>query len=102
MKGERAWCVSCTRTGKHSSKIKVLLGASHSILSSIPRSDRTSKHIRDLAHKYPRSKFVSIVGDKCIADLPDSRVPMIIVYRKGEIRNQIIAWGADRDRSQEG
>ncbi|KAF5324480.1 hypothetical protein D9611_004192 [Ephemerocybe angulata] len=67
----------------------------------LPRSDRTFNHIRTLAAKYPRTKFVSIVGDKCIPDLPDSRVPMIIVYRKGEIRNQIVAWGADRNREQE-
>lgn len=27
---------------------------------------------------------------------------MFIIYRKGDIRNQIIAWGADRERSLEG
>jgi hypothetical protein len=27
---------------------------------------------------------------------------MIIVYRKGDIRHQIVAWGADRDRQPEG
>ncbi|KAG6836933.1 hypothetical protein H0H93_001095 [Arthromyces matolae] len=64
----------------------------------IPRSDRTFQHIRLLAERYPRTKFVSIVGDKCIPNLPDSRVPMIIVYKNGEIRNQIISWGADRER----
>ncbi|KAJ8581974.1 hypothetical protein M405DRAFT_700197, partial [Rhizopogon salebrosus TDB-379] len=41
----------------------------------IPRSDRTFEHIRNLASRYPHSKFVSIVGNKCIADLPDSRIP---------------------------
>ncbi|KAJ8593993.1 hypothetical protein M405DRAFT_850305 [Rhizopogon salebrosus TDB-379] len=45
--------------------------------------------------------FVSIVGNKCIADLPDSRIPMLIIYRKGEIRNQLIAWGVDRERQLE-
>ncbi|KAJ7760432.1 thioredoxin-like protein [Mycena metata] len=65
----------------------------------IPRSDRTFEHLRTLAARHPRTKFVSIVGDKCIANLPDTRVPMIIVYKKGEIRNQVVAWGADRDRS---
>lgn len=69
---------------------------------SIPRSDRTSNHVRDLAVRYPRTKFVSIVGNKCIADLPDSRIPMLIIYRKGEIRNQLVAWGADRERRVEG
>ncbi|KAL4065224.1 thioredoxin-like protein [Scleroderma yunnanense] len=64
----------------------------------IPRSDRTLAHIRTLAARYPRTKFVSIVGDKCIPDLPDSRIPMLIIYRKGEIRNQLISWSADRER----
>ncbi|KAF9228692.1 thioredoxin-like protein [Gyrodon lividus] len=67
----------------------------------IPRSDRTFAHIRSLAEGYPRTKFVSIVGNKCIADLPDTRLPMFIIYRKGEIRNQLIAWGADRERRLE-
>ncbi|ESK83229.1 gtpase inhibitor [Moniliophthora roreri MCA 2997] len=64
----------------------------------IPRSDRTFEHIRTLATRYPRTKFVSIVGDKCIPNLPDTRIPMLIVYKKGEIRNQVVAWGADRER----
>ncbi|KDR81906.1 hypothetical protein GALMADRAFT_58747 [Galerina marginata CBS 339.88] len=68
----------------------------------LPRSDRAFQHIRGLAKRYPRTKFVSIVGDKCIPNLPDSRVPMFIVYRKGDIRQQIVAWGADRDRRLEG
>ncbi|KAK0458513.1 thioredoxin-like protein [Desarmillaria tabescens] len=67
----------------------------------IPRSERTFEHIRALATRYPRTKFVSIVGDKCIPNLPDSRIPMLIIYRKGEIRNQVIAWGSDRERRSE-
>ena len=69
---------------------------------SIPHSDRTFEHIRALATRHPRTKFVSIVGDKCIPNLPDTRIPMIIVYRKGDIRNQVVAWGADRERRLEG
>ena len=69
---------------------------------SLPRSDRTRDHVRDLAARYPRTKFVSIVGNKCIADLPDGRIPMLIIYRKGEIRNQLVAWGADREKRLEG
>ena len=68
----------------------------------IARSDRAFDHVRGLARKHPRTKFVSIVGDKCIPNLPDSRVPMFIVYRKGDIVTQITAWGADKDRSSEG
>ena len=71
-------------------------------LFSIPHSDRTFEHIRALATRHPRTKFVSIVGDKCIPNLPDTRIPMVIVYRKGDIRNQVVAWGADRERRVEG
>ncbi|KAI0303518.1 thioredoxin-like protein [Multifurca ochricompacta] len=67
----------------------------------IPRSDRAHTHICTLATRYPRTKFVSIVGDKCIPNLPDSRVPMFIAYRKGEIVTQITAWGSDRERKLE-
>ncbi|KAH9912083.1 thioredoxin-like protein [Amylocystis lapponica] len=67
----------------------------------IPRSDRASEHIRIMAQRHPHTKFVSIVGDKCIPDLPDARLPMFIIYRNGEIRNQIVAWGGDRERQIE-
>jgi hypothetical protein len=68
----------------------------------IVHSERATAHMNILASRYPRSKFVSIVGDKCIPNLPDSRLPMIIVYRKGDIRNQVTAWGSDRERRVEG
>ncbi|KAH9999084.1 thioredoxin-like protein [Russula vinacea] len=67
----------------------------------IPRSDRAHAHVRTLATRHPRTKFVSIVGDKCIPNLPDSRVPMFIVYRKGQIVNQITAWGSGREQKLE-
>lgn len=69
---------------------------------SVARSDRTMAQMQTLAQRYPRTKFVSIVGDKCIPDLPDSRIPMIIIYMGGEILNQVVAWGADRERRIEG
>ena len=69
---------------------------------SIPRSDRTFEHIRILAERHPHTKFVSIVGDKCIPNLPDTRIPMLIIYRNGEVLNQIVSWGADRERRIEG
>ncbi|KAF7978724.1 hypothetical protein HWV62_45015 [Athelia sp. TMB] len=64
----------------------------------IAHSDLTFEHIRTLATRHPRTKFVSIVGDKCIPNLPDTRIPMIIIYRKGNIHHQVMAWGADRPR----
>jgi hypothetical protein len=72
------------------------------LFHSIPRSDRVHSHVRTLATLHPRTKFVSIVGDKCIPNLPDSRVPMFVVYRKGQIVNQITAWGSAREPKLEG
>ncbi|KAI0792761.1 thioredoxin-like protein [Abortiporus biennis] len=67
----------------------------------IPRSDRAFEHIRILAQRHPHTKFVSIVGDKCIPNLPDARLPMLIIYRNGEVLNQLVAWGGDRERKIE-
>ena len=68
----------------------------------LPRSERTFEQVRTLAQRHPKTKFVSIVGDKCIPDLPESRQPMLIIYRDGEVQNQIVAWGGDRERRLEG
>lgn len=72
------------------------------VCKSIPRSDRTFEQLRVLAQRFPNTKFVSIVGDKCIPNFPETRIPMLIIYKNGDIQNQIIAWGADRERSPEG
>jgi len=67
----------------------------------LPRSELTFEHVKILAQRHPKTKFVSIVGDKCIPDLPESRQPMMIIYRDGEVQNQIVAWGGDRERRLE-
>lgn len=65
---------------------------------SIARSEKAFEHIRILAQRHPHTKFVSIVGDKCIPNLPDTRIPMLIIYRNGDVLNQIVSWGGDRER----
>jgi len=64
-------------------------------------SERAFGHIRALAARHPRTKFVSIVGDKCIPDYPDRHLPTLFVYRSGRIINQQTAWGSERERSLE-
>ncbi|OCB86561.1 thioredoxin-like protein [Sanghuangporus baumii] len=64
-------------------------------------SERAFNYIRTLASRHPRTKFVSIVGDKCIPNYPDRHLPTFFIYRKGEIVNQQVAWGADRERGLE-
>ncbi|KLO19665.1 thioredoxin-like protein [Schizopora paradoxa] len=67
-----------------------------------PASERAFSHLRVLATRHPRTKFVSIVGDKCIPDYPDRHLPTLFVYRGGRIINQQTAWGAERERNLEG
>lgn len=54
--------------------------------------------LRILAKRYPRSKFVSIVGNKCIENYPDRLQPTLILYRAGEVVAQVVSWGKDRLR----
>ena len=72
------------------------------LLRRIPHSDRAKEVVNALAQRHPHTKFVSIVGDKCIENLPDARLPMFIIYRKGEVLNQLVSWGTHRERRIEG
>lgn len=58
--------------------------------------------LRTLATRYPRSKFVSIVGNKCIENYPDRLQPTLILYRAGEVVAQVVSWGKDRVRDPNG
>ncbi|PWN52165.1 thioredoxin-like protein [Violaceomyces palustris] len=49
-----------------------------------------AKYLDTLAAKYPATKFVSIVGDKCIPNYPDKNLPTLLIYRNGELHRQII------------
>lgn len=64
----------------------------------IQRSEMATRFVEILAARHPRTKFVSIVGDKCIPNLPDDRIPMFLVYRAGELVHQLVSWGKDRER----
>jgi hypothetical protein len=97
----RGWSAFCTRMGTCPAFL-LRVPFPTCMRSSIPRSDRAHVHVRTLATRHPRTKFVSIIGDKCIPDLPDTRIPMFIVYRKGQIVTQITAWGLGRERTLEG
>jgi len=63
--------------------------------SSHPASERAFDFIRTLAGRYPQTKFVSIVGDKCIPNYPDRNLPTLILYRNGKMVDNLVAWGAN-------
>lgn len=60
---------------------------------SQPASLRLSKILSTLAQRFPRTKFISIIGSQCIENYPDRNLPTLIVYRNGDVTAQIV--GAD-------
>ncbi|KAF8321671.1 thioredoxin-like protein [Clavulina sp. PMI_390] len=66
---------------------------------SEPASVRVTEQLRDIARRYPRTKVVSIVGNKCIENYPDRHCPSLFLYRNGALRQQFIAYGKDRERT---
>ncbi|KAF8520187.1 thioredoxin-like protein [Hysterangium stoloniferum] len=62
-------------------------------------SVRLADQLKQLARRHPRTKFVSIVGTKCIQNYADDLCPTLIVYRGGEVTRQVVAWGAEKERT---
>lgn len=56
---------------------------------------------RELARKYGDIKFCEMRADLCIEGYPEKNTPTILVYRDGEVKEQIItlrSLGAERTR----
>ncbi|CAE6449958.1 unnamed protein product [Rhizoctonia solani] len=60
---------------------------------------RLTEHLKTLAARYPSTKFVSIIGNKCIENYPDRHLPTLFFYRNGNPVSQVTAWGTDRPRT---
>ncbi|CEL52276.1 Phosducin-like protein 3 OS=Danio rerio GN=pdcl3 PE=2 SV=1 [Rhizoctonia solani AG-1 IB] len=60
---------------------------------------RLTEHLKILAARYPSTKFVSIIGNKCIENYPDRHLPTLFFYRNGNPVSQVTAWGTDRPRT---
>ena len=71
---------------------QIIVSSMHAFYDSIPRSDRAHVHVRTLTIRHPCTKFVSIVGDKCIPDLPDTRICSSCV---GKARLSLRSWSGD-------
>ena len=56
----------------------------------VDTSQLVSGYLVMLAAKHPGTKFVSIVGNQCIPNYPDRNLPTLLIYRRGEIRRQIV------------
>ncbi|KAL7412932.1 thioredoxin-like protein [Mrakia frigida] len=55
-----------------------------------PASLRLSKILSTLAQRFPRTKFISIIGSQCIENYPDRNLPTLIIYRNGDVTAQIV------------
>ncbi|KDQ18565.1 hypothetical protein BOTBODRAFT_28955 [Botryobasidium botryosum FD-172 SS1] len=60
---------------------------------------RLAAQLKTLAARFPRTKIVSIVGNKCIENYPDRHLPTLFIYRLGKMTGQVTAWGTDRERT---
>lgn len=45
---------------------------------------------RDLARKYPSTRFLKIVSTSCIPNYPDANLPTVLVYHGGACKKHII------------
>lgn len=69
---------------------------------SEPASVRLAAQLKTIATRHPRTKIVSIVGNKCIENYPDRHLPTLFLYRNGALRRQFTAYGKDKERTIEG
>ena len=72
------------------------------LFHSEPTSARLADQLKIIAQRYPRTKIVSIVGNKCIENYPDRHLPTLFLYRNGSLRRQFVAYGKERERTLEG
>lgn len=68
---------------------------------SEPASVRLADQLKIIAKRHPRTKIVSIVGNKCIENYPDRHLPTLFLYRNGTLRRQFTAYGKDKERTVE-
>lgn len=83
-----------------SNKAYVLVNLTSSLGTNI-ESCLLTELWRELARKYGDVKFCEMRADMCIEGYPEKNTPTILVYRDGEVKEQIItlkSLGAERTR----
>jgi len=48
-----------------------------------------NQHLEAISKEYPEVKFIKILSTRCIENFPDSNVPCVIIYKNGELKNNI-------------
>ncbi|CAF0780490.1 unnamed protein product [Didymodactylos carnosus] len=62
----------------------------HLYKSGMPLCTLINDHLRQLALKYPTTKFLKSISTVCIQNYPDKNLPTIFVYNNGELKDQLI------------
>lgn len=62
----------------------------HLYKSGIPLCALLNMHIKELARKFPATKFVKSISTTCIPNYPDKNLPTIFVYLEGQMKSQFI------------
>jgi len=57
---------------------------------SIPLCTLVNQYLASLARKFPATKFLKSISTTCIPNWPDSNLPTIFIYHKGNMVKQII------------
>ncbi|XP_060103288.1 phosducin-like protein 2 [Heteronotia binoei] len=62
----------------------------HLYKSSIPMCSLVSRHLSQLAQKFPETKFVKAAANSCIENYHDSCLPTLFVYENGQIKGKFL------------
>ena len=57
---------------------------------SVPLCKIMEQHLRELARKFPATKFLKSVSSVCIPNYPDKNLPTVFVYRDGDMKRQLV------------
>lgn len=63
----------------------------------VPSSRIINEHLKNLAIKFPFTKFIKSIATLCIPNFPLSQLPAIFVYHDGELKNKIVGASAFGD-----
>lgn len=58
--------------------------------SGLPECQIMEALLRQLASSHPLTKFLSIIGDRCIEGYPDRNLPTLLIYGKGDLQKQLV------------
>ncbi|KAJ1733932.1 phosducin [Coemansia biformis] len=62
----------------------------HLFRDSIPECKLMNRLLGELAQQYRATKFAKIISVECIHNYPDSNLPTLLVYGRGDMQSQLV------------